>query len=67
MLAGAVIVGNVAGSTVIVLDTDTRALPHGSVAVHVSVTEPPHPPGVPLCVEEADDPLIKQPPAKPLV
>ena len=36
--AGAVIVGNAAGSTVIILDTDAIVLPQASVAVHVSVT-----------------------------
>ena len=41
---GAVIVGNAAGLTVIVLDTDVSGLPHTSVAVHVSVTVPPHAP-----------------------
>ena len=39
--AGAVIVGNAAGLTVIVRDTDVIVLPQGSVAVHVSVTAPP--------------------------
>src|SRR5258706_3281147 len=37
-----VITGNAAGLTVIVLDTDVIVLPHASVAVHVSVTVPPH-------------------------
>ena len=46
--AGAVIVGNGAGSTVIILDTDASALPQASVAVHVSVTGPPQGPGVAL-------------------
>ena len=32
------------GLTVIVLDTDANALPHASVAVHVSVTVPPQAP-----------------------
>lgn len=43
--AGGVIVGTAAGFTVIVLETEASALPHGSVAVHVSVTVPPHPGG----------------------
>ena len=51
MFAGAVIVGNAAGLTVIVLDTDASVLPHASVAVHVSVTVP----------------LIKHVPLPPLV
>ena len=33
--AGAVIVGNAAGLTVITLDTDATVLPQASVAVHV--------------------------------
>ena len=63
---GAVIVGKVAGSTVIVLDTGARGRPHGSVAVHVSVTVPPHTGTVPR-VERLDEPVIKQLPDKPLV
>ena len=63
MFAGAVIVGNAAGSTVIVLETGASALPHASVAVHVSVTVPPHAGGVPPKVEAFEVPLIKQPPA----
>jgi len=65
--AGAVIVGNVAGSTVIVLDTGPRGLPHGSVAVHVSVTVPPHAPGAAVYVDASEVPLIKHPPVKPFV
>ena len=65
---GAVIVGNAAGSIVIVLDTDASGLPHGSVAVHVSVTAPPQAPGgALLIVDTSDVPLIKQAPAKLLV
>ena len=67
MSAGGVIVGKAAGSTVIVLDTGASGLPHGSVAVHVSVTVPPHAEGVPVNVEAFDVPLIKQFPANPLV
>src|SRR5260221_3714602 len=44
--AGAVIVGNAAGVTVIVLDTVAITRPHGSVAVQVCVTVPPHAGGV---------------------
>ena len=63
---GAFIVGNGAGSTVITLDTAARGLPHGSVAVHVSVTGPPlHPPGVAVNVDGLDVPLIKQAPLPP--
>ena len=67
VLARAVIVGNVAGLTVIVLDTGVRALPHASVAVHVSVTVPPQAPGVAENVDRSEVPLIRQPPDKPLV
>jgi hypothetical protein len=64
---GAVIVGKAAGSTVIVLDTLASGLPHRSIAVHVSVTVPPHAGGVGLNVEGSDVPLIKQGTANPLV
>jgi hypothetical protein len=63
---GAVIVGNVAGLTVIVLDTGARFLPHASVAVQVSVTCPPHAPGIVVKVDKFDVPLIKQFPVNPL-
>jgi hypothetical protein len=64
---GAVIVGNAAGLTVITRDTVARGLPHISVAVHVSVTGPPHPPGDALNVDGFEVPLIKQPPLNPFV
>ena len=64
---GAVIVGNGAGSTVIILDTECNCLPQASVAVHVSVTGPPHGPGVALKVDGLEVPLIRQPPVNPLV
>ena len=67
VLARAVIVGNVAGLMVIVLDTGVRALPQASVAVHVSVTVPPQAPGVAENVDRSEVPLIRQPPDKPLV
>ena len=67
VLARAVIVGNVAGLTVMVRDTGARALPHASVAVHVSVTVPPQAPGVAENVDKLDVPLIRQPPDKLLV
>ena len=67
ILPGAVIVGSVAGDTVIVLDTEASALPHASVAVQISVTTPPHAPGVVVCDDVFDVPLIKQPPLSPLV
>jgi hypothetical protein len=60
---GAVNVGAAAGVTVIVLDA-VMFLPHASVAVHVSVTVPPHGPGAAVCVDVAD-PLIKQVPEPP--
>jgi hypothetical protein len=48
---------------VIVLDA-VMLLPHASVAVHVSVTVPPHGPGAVVCVDVAV-PLIKQLPEPP--
>ena len=60
--AGGVIVGNVAGSMVIVLVTGANGLPHASVAVHVSVTVPPHPPGSAVNVDAFDGPVIKHAP-----
>ena len=66
IFAGAVIVGNDAGLTVIVLDTDAIVLPQGSVAVQVSVTVPPHPEGVAENVDELDVPLIRHAPLSPL-
>jgi hypothetical protein len=65
MFAGAIIVGNAAGLTVMVLDTAVIVLPHASVAFHVSVTVPPQAPGAAVCVDVAD-PLIKQVPLNPL-
>ena len=67
IVPGAVIVGNAAGLTVIVLDTEANALPQLSVAVQVSVTVPPHAPGVVVKVDALDVPLIKQPALNPLV
>ena len=67
IFAGAVMVGNAAGVTVIVLETGASALPHASVAVHVSVTVPPQGSGVALNVEVLDVPLIKQFPLNPFV
>src|SRR5260221_11804994 len=49
---GAVIVGNAAGVSVIVLDTVAITRPHGSVAVQVCVTVPPHAGGVAPNVED---------------
>jgi len=64
---GAVIVGNAAGVTVMVLVTGASALPQASVAVQVSVMVPPQAGGVAENVDISDVPLIKQPPANPLV
>ena len=55
-----------AGLTVIVLEA-VMVLPHASVAVHVSVTVPPHAGGVAENVEGLDVPVIKQAPVNPLV
>jgi hypothetical protein len=57
---GAVMVGKVAGLTVIVLDTGATILPHASVAVQVSVTCPPHAPGVVVNVEGKEFPVSWQ-------
>ena len=59
--AGAVIVGNAAGLTVIVLETGAKALPQESVAVQVSVTVPPQAEGVVEIVDRFEVPLIEQP------
>jgi hypothetical protein len=64
---GAVMVGSAAGETVIVLVTGASALPQASVAVQVSVMVPPHSGGIAEKVDKSDVPLIKQPPANPLV
>ena len=42
-------------------------LPQASVAVHVSVTDPPHGGGVAENVDELEVPVIKQAPVNPLV
>ena len=60
-------VGSAAGLTVIVLDTEAIVLPQGSVAVHVSVTVPPHPEGVDEKVDALDVPVIKHDPLNPFV
>ena len=59
-------VGNAAGLTVIVLETEVIVLPQGSVAVHVSVTVPPQAPGVAEKVEGLEVPVIRQLPLAPL-
>jgi hypothetical protein len=61
---GDINVGAAAGLTVIVL-LAVIILPQTSVAVHVSVTVPPHGPGAAVCVDVAV-PLIKQLPLAPL-
>ena len=65
--AGAVIVDNAAGLTVIVLDTDATVLLHASIAVHVSITVPPHEVGDPVHVKRFIAPLIKHQPVRPLL
>ena len=64
MSAGAVIVGRAAGLTVIILDTEARALPQISVAVQVSVTLPPQASGVAENVDVLEVPEIRHPPDK---
>ena len=66
IFAGAVIVGNDAGLTVIVLDTDAIVLPQGSVAVQVSVTVPPQAGGVAPNEDALDVPVMRQVPLSPL-
>jgi len=65
LTGGEVNVGAGAGVTVIVLDA-VIVLPHASVAIHVSVTLPPHGPGRALNVD-VTVPLIKQEPLALLV
>ena len=66
MSAGAVMVGSAAGLTVIVLDTDAIVLPHGSVAVQVSVTVPPQAGGVAPKDDGLDVPVMRHAPLNPL-
>ena len=63
--AGAVIVGNAAGVTVMALDPDIT-LPQASVNVHESVSVPPHPVIVPVLVA-VTVPDIKHAPLAELV
>src|SRR5260221_10879525 len=65
--AGAVIVGNAAGVTVIVLDTVAITRPHGSVAVQVCVTVPPHAGGVAPNIYAFDSPVIQPHTLNPLL
>ena len=67
MFAGAVIVGNAAGLTVMILDTEAIVLPQGSAAVQVSVTVPPQAEGIAEKVDGLEVPFIKQPALNPLV
>ena len=64
LAGGALNVGSRAGDTVIVLETGASALPHASLAAHVSTMVPPQAPGVAVLVEVAD-PVSRQP-APPL-
>jgi hypothetical protein len=52
---------------VITLVTGASGLPHASVAVHVSVIVPPHPPGDAVKVDGFDVPEIKHAPLPLLV
>jgi len=67
MAAGGVMVGRVAGFTVIMRETEAIVLPQVSVAVHVSVTVPPQISGVGVKVEGVDVPDILQIPVSPLL
>ena len=50
-----------------VLVTGARALPHASVAVHVSVIVPPQGPGAAEKVDVFEVPLTRQDPVRPFV
>ena len=65
--ANGVITGRVAGSTVMVLETEASGRLQLSVAVQVSVMDPPRGPGVAGEVEGLEVPVIKHPPGKLLV
>src|SRR5258707_15815097 len=67
VFAGAVITGNAAGFTVIVLDTDAITLPHAYVAVDVSSTVPSHSVGVVEFNDGLDVPLIRHGAVNPLL
>ena len=56
-----------AGVTVMVLVTGASGLPQASVAVHVSVIDPPHGPGAAENVEVFEVPVIRQDPLNPFV
>jgi hypothetical protein len=64
VLVSAVITGNAAGSTVIVLETGAKSLPQLSVAVQVSVIVPPHGLVVPANMDGLDVPMIWQLPER---
>ena len=64
---GLVKVGDGAGVTVMVLVTGARVLPHASVAVHVSVMEPPQGPGRAEKVEVLEMPVTRHDPVSPLL
>jgi hypothetical protein len=65
--ASAVMVGKVAGLTLIFLETGARLRPKLSVAVQVSTTVPPQAPGGALKVDGFEVPLTRQPPLRPLL
>jgi len=67
MAAGGVMVGRVAGFTVIMRETEAIVLPQVSVAVHVSVTIPPQASGMAENVDGLDVPETRQPPVSPLL
>ena len=64
-IGGVVNTGGCAGLTVMIL-VCVIVLLHASVNVHVSVTLPPHSPGIALSVE-VTDPEIRQEPVAELV
>jgi hypothetical protein len=64
---GALIIGNVAGVTVMILVTGASTRPQASVAVQVSVIVPPQGPGAAENVDVLELPVIRQEPVSPLV
>jgi len=63
----AVMVGMVAGFTVMVLETGVSTLPQASVAVQVSVIVPPQTPGIAVIEDTFEVPEIEHPPLNPLL
>ena len=67
LAGGNVITGLVRSVTVMILVTGVNGLPHGSVAVQVSVIVPPQAVGLSANVDRSDVPVIRHPPVNPLL